>query len=511
MNSPALGAPLLAARNITKSFDGVQVLRGVSFEVFCGRAVGFVGGNGSGKSTTMNIVGGIYQPDGGAMEVEGRPYRPSGPRDARDSGISFIHQELNLFPNLSIAENISLEHYPALLRGTGIVDWRRVRNIAAEAMASVGLAASPDVEVSTLSPGEQQLVEVAKALVVNPRLIIFDEPTTSLTVREIDRLFEIVGELKQRDIGIVFISHALRDVRQVCDEIVVLRDGAVTDRGDVAAMSTDRIVSGMIGRTFEHVFPARPTHPRTGEPRLSVRGLTRRGIARSISFDLYPGEILGVCGLMGSGRTELARMIFGLDDYDSGEATLDGKEFGAGDPIAAIGGGVAFLTEDRRIEGLMLPKSVSWNIELPLLSRLYSALAPVALGKAREDAVTQAKAVNVKALNLDVAVSTLSGGNQQKVVLAKWLNTHPKVLILDEPTRGIDIGAKVEIYALIDALAREGMSVLLISSENEELLGLSDRILILSQGEIVGAMARGDDGFNEAGLVTLSVGTGAGQ
>jgi ribose transport system ATP-binding protein len=505
MNRITAQPPLLQMKDISKSFDGVQVLRGVSLDVRPGSVKGLVGGNGSGKSTTMNILGGVLQRDAGTMELAGSAYNPSGPYDARKAGISFIHQELNLFPNLSIAENLSLESFPQVSGRWRVIDWRRVREVSTAALSAVGLSIAPDVEVSSLAPGEQQLVEIAKALIANPRLIIFDEPTTSLAAREIDRLFAIIRDLKMKGIGVIYISHALNDVRNICDEVVVLRDGAVAAQGDVASMTIDRIVSGMVGRSFEHVFPQREAGAQQGEPRLSVRGLTKKGIVRDVSFDLKPGEILGVCGLMGSGRSEVARMIFGLDDYDTGRMMLDGRPLPRRDPIGAIRSGIAFLTEDRRVEGLFLQQSIAWNIQLPELSKRGRALGGVNSRELERDAQYQVRRLNIKAASIHVPVATLSGGNQQKTVLAKWLKLFPSVLILDEPTRGIDIGAKVEIYALIDSLARSGMSVLLISSENEELLGLSDRILVMSEGEVVKSVVRGDEAFSDAGLMQMSI------
>ncbi len=505
-------SPLLRMSGIKKSFDGVPVLKGIDLELAFGAVKGFVGGNGSGKSTTMNILGGVLKADAGRMELAGAPYDPAGPTDARTAGISFIHQELNLFPNLSVAENLSLEDYPRIGGQMGVIDWRAVRSRAGAALRSVGLSISPDVEVSSLTPGEQQLVEIAKALTADPKLIILDEPTTSLTSREIDRLFGIVRELRSRNIGIIYISHALADVREICDEIIVLREGVVTDEGDVHSMVTDRIVAGMVGRSLEQVFPRRRApEARDTPPRLSVKGLSKRGTAKDIGFDIAPGEILGLCGLMGSGRTEVARMVFGLDGYDSGTVAVDGIPLRPRNPREAIKRGIAFLTEDRRVEGVHLQQSIVWNIPLVRLSKEGRALAWLDPSRLAAEASEIARRTNVKAASLEALVSTLSGGNQQKVVIAKWLTLSPSILILDEPTRGIDIGAKVEIYALIAELAEQGMSVLLISSENEELLGLSDRVVVLEQGEVREVIHRADDRFTEAGLTIASSAGGSGR
>lgn len=505
MKHSEMPVPLLRMKGIRKAFGGLPVLKDVNLYVQAGAVKGLVGGNGSGKSTTMNILGGVLQRDAGVMEIEGVPYNPTSAHDARKVGISFIHQELNLFPNLSIAENLSLEKYPKAFGYPGIIDWRQVKERARNALSNVGLSVPPDTLVASLAPGEQQLVEIAKALMADPRLIIFDEPTTSLTSREIERLFVIIAELKSRNIGIIYISHALDDVRAICDEIVVLRDGTVADEGDAVSMPIDRIVSAMVGRSFDRVFPHREAAKLPQDLRLSVQGLTKNGFVREVSFDLHAGEILGLGGLMGSGRSELARMIFGLDGYDSGRVELDGNILPGSDPLASIRNGLAFLTEDRRVEGLLLRQSIAWNISLPNLVKSGHALSGLDNQMLETGAREQAGSLNIKAPGVRVPVATLSGGNQQKVVIAKWLAVSPSVLILDEPTRGIDIGSKVEIYALINKLAQEGMAVLLISSENEELLGLSDRILVLSHGELVDSISRGDEQFNDAGVMRAMV------
>jgi len=487
MNPPAAAVEFDA---IEKSFSGVPVLRGVSFGVGAGRTLGLVGENGAGKSTLMNILGGNLRPDSGRMTLAGQPYAPAVPTDAARARVAFIHQELNLFSNLTIAENIFLAALPRTA-GLPLVDRAALRTRTDALLREVGLAVSPDTRVETLSTGECQLVEIARALSIDARLIIFDEPTTSLSARETATLFALMRQLRTRGVAMIYISHIIEHVMTHCDDLVVLRDGRVVTSGESSAFTIESIIASMVGRSLDRLYPTRSGAPTT-QAILEVRQVTQPHIAHRIDLTLHRGEILGLSGLMGAGRSELARILFGLDPHTSGEIALDGRPLGAASPRDRIARGLAFLTEDRRHEGLCLDASIADNIAL--VSLRQHARPPLRLiGRAtwRNAIATIRDAVRLNA-TADVArpVKTLSGGNQQKVVLAKWLLARPSVLILDEPTRGVDVGAKFELYQLILGLADSGSGVLLISSEIEELIGLCDRVLVMSQGEIRAEFSR---------------------
>jgi ribose transport system ATP-binding protein len=495
---------LLALEGIRKSFFGVEVLHGVSFTAESGRVLGLIGENGSGKSTAMNIVGGVHQPDGGSMQFDGKPYAPGGPRDARASGIAFIHQELNLFENLSIEENIFIGGFPRLHAYLPFMSRRQISRRTRELLDMVELAYAPGTPLGHLSQGERQLVEITKALNTDARLIIFDEPTTSLTSREVERLFAIIGRLKARGIAVVYISHILGEVLRLCDEIMVLRDGALVGNGLRDQMSIERMISLMVGRSIDQLFPPRPDRVERG-PLLTVRGLTQPGMIKNVSFRVEAGEIVGLAGLMGSGRSETARILFGLDPHKSGSIELLGQTLDRATPGRCMDLGMAFLTEDRRAEGLLMSAPILSSIELTNLDRH----AESHIGWIRQDTLLReadrmARKVQLSTLDIVNTLSrNLSGGNQQKVVLAKWLMRAPKLFILDEPTRGVDVGAKYEIYKIINQLVETGAGVLLISSEMEELIGMCDRILVMSNGEISGEFSR--HGFNQERILEAAM------
>ena len=487
---------LLELDAISKSFHGVTVLHDVRFDVSPGQMLGLVGENGAGKSTLMNIIGGVLLPDSGHMTISGASYAPHTARDAQAAGIAFIHQELNLFPNLTIAENIFLTQFPMkswLGRLGGSIDRRAMFAQSASLLEQVGLNVSPQQRVDSLSAGERQLLEIAKALQLRPQLLILDEPTTSLTSRETTRLFELLRSLRTQGMGLIYISHALGDVRQLCDRVVVLRDGSVVGQGLMEEFSIDRLVSLMVGRESSQQFPTRHSKP-TGQIAFRVQQVTQPGIVNNVSFSIQRGEVLGISGLMGSGRTELARILFGLDPMESGSIELNGQPIERLTTRERIKCGLAMLTESRRDDGLCMPDSIENNLKLVAEPKYSSRVWGILNRRAMSVAMTGMRQ-SVK-LNPTVdphnSVQTLSGGNQQKVVLGKWLLNDPKVLILDEPTRGIDVGAKFEIYGLIDQLATSGAAILIISSEIEELLGVCDRILVMSQGEVRDEIARDD-------------------
>jgi ribose transport system ATP-binding protein len=485
-------APLLDVRGVHKSFFGVPVLRGVSFVVAPGTTLGLVGENGAGKSTLMNVLGGVHRPDAGEMRLAGASYAPAGPRDATRAGVAFIHQELNLFTNLSVAENLFIGALPRRRVGgrlrLPLTDRAALDRAARAALARVDLDIDPATVVGRLSPGQRQLAEIARALHAEARLIILDEPTTSLTAPEARRLFDLMGRLRQRGISMIYISHNLEDVLALCDGIAVLRDGQLVSSGPRGQYTRDRLIAAMVGRAVEPSAnvgaAAGPRRPR-GQEVLRVEQLARPPAVRGVSLSLHAGEILGVAGLMGAGRTELARLIFGVDRARGGRVLLRGRPF-APSPRASVAAGLAFLTENRREEGLMMDASLLDNAGL-VAAGAFTRAGGASLDRRRmRSAVRDASAaVHLRAAGLSSRTPrTLSGGNQQKVVLEKWLLAKPSVILLDEPTRGIDVGAKREIHRLIGSLAAGGAAVLVVSSELEELLGLCDRLVVMAAGRI---------------------------
>ncbi|MEZ5666959.1 MAG: sugar ABC transporter ATP-binding protein [Alphaproteobacteria bacterium] len=481
----APAAPVLTIEGLNKSFFGVRVLFDVGLSLAPGEVLGLVGENGSGKSTTMNILGGIHARDSGRIVLNGAPYAPRSPRDALASGVAFIHQELNLFENLSIQENIFVGDFPLVGRFLPFIRRSEIAARTRAVLEMVDLDVAPATPVSRLSQGERQLVEIAKALAAGARVIIFDEPTTSLTKKESARLFDIIARLKAQGIAMIYISHILGDVKALCESIVVLRDGAVVGSGRAADLSIDAIISMMVGREIGQLFPPRAPCL-TAEPLLEVAGVSQPDVVHDIGFTLHKGEILGISGLMGSGRSELARILFGLDPHAHGTIRVEGKDYAAAGPIEAMQRGIAFLTEDRRAEGLMMEASISDNIALPSLGD-YAGRFAGWLRRPQLTAEVTRSADRVKINTRDyvrMLVKNLSGGNQQKVVLAKWLMRAPAIFILDEPTRGIDVGAKYEVYKIMNQMVADGAGVLFISSEMEELIGMCDRIMVMNRGEI---------------------------
>lgn len=495
---------ILEFRGISKSFFGVPVLRDLTLSLGARRMLGIVGENGAGKSTLMNVLGGVVPPDSGAMRLAGELYAPDGPMDAARRGVAFIHQELNLFTNLSIAENLFISGLPRLA-GLPWIDRRALRRRARDLLGRVDLHVAPETLVEDLSQGERQLVEIAKALGLDARIIIFDEPTTSLTAREVERLFSMIERLRGRGISMIYISHNLGDVLRLCDDIAVLRDGELVRSGPASEHPPDLLVSLMVGRRIDEIYPRR-TVPPGSMPVLQAKGLSQPGVVSGIDLDLHEGEVLGVFGLMGSGRTELARILFGLDPCERGEVRIGGEAVVRRSPGESLRRGLAFVTENRREEGLLMEAPVEDNIALAAL-REYAVPPFGILDRARMGAEARAAGdrVGIKAASRDrSAVKTLSGGNQQKVVLARWLLAEPRVFILDEPTRGIDVGAKHEIYRMLNELAAGGAGIFFISSEIEELLGMCDRIVVMRRGEIVAEVKR--DAFDREGILKAALG-----
>lgn len=477
---------ILRLDGISKSFFGVYALKNICLSLKKGQLLSLIGENGAGKSTMMNIIGGVLQPDSGTMAVHGQPYRPQQPADARTAGIAFIHQELNLFNNLSVLDNIFINSYECT-PGTPFIRRSSMKEKVVRLLDSIDLHVSPDVLVERLSPGERQLVEIAKALAGNPDIIIFDEPTTSLTTKETVKLFDLIKKMCRSGKSIIYISHILGDVQELSDQIVVLRDGNITDSGPKEEFTIERMISSMVGRDIKQLYPAERPKP-AEETLLEVSGLSQPGIAHDINFCVHAGEIVGIFGLMGSGRSELAQIIFGLAPYETGTIRMKGEPLAPLDPEERIRRGIAFVTENRREEGLFTEFSVYENLILAALPE-YRSQAGVIDRKGLTRPVGEIiDSLHIKCGNPRAyTAKSLSGGNQQKVVLGKWLMTKPALMMVDEPTRGIDIGAKAEIYNILNRLAKSGTGTLMISSELEELIGVCNRILVMSKGEIVGS------------------------
>ena len=488
---PGSGAPpLLRMTGIRKSFPGVLAVDGVDFTVAAGEIHALLGENGAGKSTLLKILAGAQPPDEGRIELAGEPIELSSPLDAQEQGIVTIYQEFNLIPTLTVAENVFIGREP---RHFGLVDWARMRRETRRITERVGLTLNPDRLVSDLSVAEQQMVEIAKALAVSSKLIIMDEPTSALAESEVQRLFQICRDLEAEGIGIVFVSHRLDEVKALCKRLTVLRDGRLVGSADVADVSIDDIIEMMVGREVDRLFERRRVH-RTGEPALRVEGLSAEGDPRDpsatrlvdISFSVARGEIVALAGLVGAGRTELARCIFGADPISRGRVTVAGGTVDLRSPEGAIRAGIGLVPEDRKQQALFLALAVRLNLSIAALGRLTSRLGFV---DERAEAVLvedYRQRLNIKMASPGVEVGNLSGGNQQKVVLARWLALQPRVLIVDEPTRGIDVAAKAEVHQLLFELASAGLAILAISSELSEVLTLSDRILTMREGRLTG-------------------------
>ncbi len=483
MTADAAGPPLLEMRGIGKSFPGVRALNAVDFAVQAGEVHALVGENGAGKSTLMKILAGAYSADSGDIRLAGKSVRFADPDDALAAGVVTIYQELNLIPALSVGENIFLGDEPQV-GSSPVIDWPAVHRRSAELLARVGVVLDTRAPVQSLGVGKQQLVEVAKALHRTPRLIVMDEPTAALGLAEIDELFGVIRELRARGVAIVYISHRLDEIFAICDRVTVMRDGTVVETRTVAGSDVETLVRLMVGRTLECAL--RTANPPAGRAEVvRVRGLTRRGAFEDVSFVVRRGEIYGLGGVVGAGRTEVARAIFGADPIDAGEIEIDGRPVRITSPRDAVRSGIAMLTEDRKAEGLVLGLPVRVNIALTVLDRLANMVGFIPPARERSLAQSFISSLHIRTPGPEQLVVNLSGGNQQKVVLAKWLAVKPKLLIFDEPTRGVDVGAKAEIYALIRELVAGGMAVIVISSELPELLSLSDRIGVLKAGRIV--------------------------
>lgn len=484
---------------ICKSFGANKVLGGVNLHVRPGEVHALMGENGAGKSTLMNILTGIHRADAGTIMVDGKEVTFKNNKDAEEHGIAFIHQELNIWPNLSVLENLFLMNQPKTRFGT--IDFKKMREMAEAKCQEIGIDLPLDEIAGECSVGQQQMTEITRSLMLDAKTVIMDEPTAALTERETDRLFEVMKKLKNKGVSIIYISHRMEEVFANCDTITVMRDGQTISSRPTEETNMDQIVGDMVGRVMSEYYPARTNVP--GDEIFRVEGFTQPGVFRDISFNLRKGEILGVAGLMGAGRTEIMRVIFGVDPHESGKLYFEGKEIHIKNPRDAIRHGFGFITENRKTEGLILDFSIERNIALPSEERL--AQSHVINDKKEFDFSSElSKRLGVKAQDINLPASTLSGGNQQKVVIAKWVGMHPKLLILDEPTRGIDIGAKKDIYDLMNELTAKGVSIIMVSSELPEVIGMSDRILVIHEGRAAGIVDHKD--ATQTRIMTLATG-----
>lgn len=489
--------PLLAARRISKSFPGVRALEEVSIDLQQGEVLAVIGENGAGKSTLMKILAGVQRADSGQIVLNGQPVRVTSPRDAQQHGIALIHQELNLCTNLNVAGNIMLGHEVSRFGFLQRESMERTR----AALEQVGLDAAPGTPVWRLPIGRQQLVEIAKALSINARILIMDEPTSSLTEAETRQLFGVINELRNRGVSLIYISHRLREVEEIADRAVVLRDGRLVGQLAGDEIGHDNMVSLMVGRDVSR-FYARQQHP-IGDPVLQVSSLvTRRWPDEANEFEIRAGEIVGISGLVGAGRTELLNCLFGIQPALSGTIRVSGQPARIGSPRMAIEAGLALVPEDRKLHGLLLSWSLARNISLPRMRSGFSRWGLIRRSAEQAEANRGIERLGIRTPGSSQLAGLLSGGNQQKVVIAKWLATRPKLLLLDEPTRGIDVGAKQEIYMLMEKLAADGMAILFVSSELEEIIGMSDRVLVMHDGRITGQLDR--SGLSEEAIMDLA-------
>ncbi|MFD2682533.1 sugar ABC transporter ATP-binding protein [Bacillus seohaeanensis] len=489
----------ITMQNIYKAFGTNQVLTGVDFELKGGEVHALMGENGAGKSTMMNVLTGLHSRDKGTITIDGKETYFANPKEAEKYGVTFIHQELNIWPEMTVLENMFIGK--ELRNSFGLLKTAEMKALAKQQFDRLEVSIPLDRVAGSCSVGEQQMIEIAKALLTDAKVIIMDEPTAALTEKEISKLFEVISSLKKEGVSMVYISHRMEEIFTICDRITVMRDGKTVDTKPIPETNFDEVVKKMVGRELTDRFPKREAKP--GETVLEVKGLTNKKSFHDISFSVRAGEIVGVSGLMGAGRTEIMRGIFGLDSIDRGEVLLSGKKISIKSPSQAVKLGIGFITEDRKDEGLVLDFSIKENIALPILS----SFAPKGIinEKSEADFVHMLiQRLTVKTESAETRVGDLSGGNQQKVVIAKWIGISPKVLILDEPTRGVDVGAKREIYQLMNELTDRGVAIIMVSSELPEILGMSDRVLVVHEGKITGELKKEE--ATQEKIMTLATG-----
>lgn len=469
--------PALEMVGVSKSFGGVQALVDASLTLHAGEVHALLGENGAGKSTLLKTLAGVYRADAGKIFLNGTPFRQGTTRDSIDQGVAVIYQEPSLFPDLSLAENVFVGRQP--IRG-GLVDWDQMEEMARELFSRLGVSLDPKSRARGISIADQQIVEIAKALSTDASVIVMDEPTAALSTREVERLFSVVNNLKDQGTAVVFVSHRLDEVFVLCDRMTVMRDGSTVGISLVSETTESEVVRLMVGREVSELFPK--LEPKIGEVVLEVKNLCLAGQFRNISFEVRAGEIFALAGLVGSGRSEVIRAVFGIEKYDSGEVILRGKKLPPGRPAASMAAGIALVPEDRRQQGLFMASSIARNVAVTILRKLSGGLF---LSRKKEESSARewASTLQLKFSDLSDPVERLSGGNQQKVVLSKWLATEPQVLIVDEPTRGIDVGTKAEVHKLLSRKAQQGLAVVMVSSELPEVLGMADRVFIMREGE----------------------------
>lgn len=486
---PPESPPLLAIRGIRKAFPGVVALDGVSFTLKAGTVHALMGENGAGKSTLMKIIAGVYIPDQGQILLNGRPVELRSPIDALQQGIAMIHQELNLMPHMTVAENVWITREPR--NRFGLVDHQELKLRTEELFERLHIDIDPLAEIQTLSVASRQMVEIAKAVSWNSDVLIMDEPTSALTDKEVSHLFRIIRTLREQGKGIIYITHKMNELFEIADEFSVFRDGKYIATCAASDVTRDDIIRMMVGREITQMFP-KETVP-IGEVVLSVRNLTLDGVFHDVSFDIRAGEILGLAGLVGSGRSNVAETLFGVTPASSGSITIRGQQMVIDKPAKAMAAGMAFLTEDRKDTGCFLCLDIQDNMDLAVLNNRYvNKLGFVQSAALAKDCIEMARRLRVKTPGMHEVIQNLSGGNQQKVLVGRWLLTNPSILILDEPTRGIDVGAKAEIHRLVSELAGQGVAILMISSEMPEVLGMSDRVAVMHEGRITGILDRKD-------------------
>ena len=499
---------ILEVENVSKGFPGVKALDGVSFDLRKGEVHALVGENGAGKSTLMKILSGVYQADQGTIRYKGKVVSFNDVGQAGKAGIGIIYQELNLIPHLSVAANIFIGREPLTRFGT--LDEKKMNADAVAVLGRLNIRIDPTITLNKLPVSKQQMVEIAKAISTDSEVLIMDEPTSALTESEIDELFTVIHALRNRGVSIIYISHRLEELKHIVDRITIFRDGHSVSTDDYSAIGINEIVNRMVGRKLENKFPPKQNIP-TKEKLLEVRNIVRDGILRDISFDLYRGEILGISGLMGAGRSELGRAIFGADSIDSGEVLMNGRRLSLSSPSDAIRAGIAYLSENRKDEGLAVKMQIAENVTMANVQEISRRFGILSRNQELKATQQYVKDLTIRTPSLSQVVNNLSGGNQQKVVVAKWLFCDSKIMIFDEPTRGIDVSTKYAIYELIGILARQGRGIIMISSELPEILGLTDRILVLHEGKLAATLTTAETTQEEilnyaAGVATTTNG-----
>lgn len=496
-----MGETIVELKNIRKEFPGVVALDDMSLKLNRGEIHALIGENGAGKSTLIKSITGVYKPDKGEIYVNGEKVNFSGPADSRSKGIACVYQELNIVKELPIVDNMFMGNY--VRTKTGLLDYRYMKKKTEEIMESMGQKVSADEICGNLGMGQQQMIEIGRAILLDAQVIILDEPTSSLGEKEAEELFRTVKILKEKNVAVLFISHKLEEIFENCDIVTVMRDGKHISTTPVPDMTKDRLIADMVGRTLDNLYPKMETH--AGETALKVDDLTKMGQYYHISFEAKRGELLGFSGLVGAGRTELMHGIFGAELPDSGEISINGKPVKISNPLDAINSGIAFLTEDRKQEGLVLQQTIERNLSLVNLRKLKTGTF-VNDSKVRKQAQDCIKSLKIATPSADKLAGELSGGNQQKVVIGKWVNEDADIYIFDEPTRGIDVGAKVEVYNMINRLISDGKCVIMISSELPEILGMCDRVVVMREGRIKGEVLRESEHFNQEDIMKLAWG-----